>query len=128
MNPTPAQATVFFCHGSRNPDWRAPFDLLVAEYQQRFPLQPVRLAFLELMSPSMPDVLEELAGSGIIAVRVFPLFLAPGAHTGRDLPALVAQSRLRWPRLEVIIGPTLLESAQTRRAVLDALPTPYDVP
>lgn len=121
MNSGIAPATVFFCHGSRNPDWRSPFDLLVRDYQQRFPQQRVRLAFLELMSPSLPDVLEDLAASGIDSVQIFPLFLAPGAHTSRDLPALVAQSRQRWPGLQVEIGPTLLESEAARVALLNAL-------
>ena len=121
MKQAPAQATVFFCHGSRDPDWRGPFDLLVADYRRRFPQQPVRLAFLELMGPSLPEALGELADSGIASVQVFPLFLAPGAHTSRDLPTLVSQARLRWPQLQVAIGATLLESDQTRAAVIDAL-------
>ena len=118
--PDAAQATVFFCHGSRSTDWRAPFDLLVWDYQRRDPLHPVRLAFLELMSPSLPEVLEELAAAGIESVQVFPLFLAPGAHTTRDLPALVAEVRQRRPALRVAIGPTLLESGPTRAALVEA--------
>ena len=118
MAETPA--TVFFCHGSRSPEWRTPFDLLAGDYQRRNPGQRVRLAFLELMTPSLPDVLEELAAAGIDSVKVVPLFLAPGAHTSRDLPALVAQARNRHPRLRVAIGPTLLESGTTRAALVEA--------
>jgi sirohydrochlorin cobaltochelatase len=121
MNQALPQATVFFCHGSRSPDWRAPFDLLAADYQRRQPQQRVRLAFLELMSPTLPEVLAELAGAGTDVVRIVPLFLAPGAHTRRDLPALVAQARQRWPDLRVEIMPTLLESQTLRAAVVEAL-------
>jgi sirohydrochlorin cobaltochelatase len=73
--------------------------LLAEDYRRRFPEQLVSLAFLELMPPTLPQVLAELAGRGVGTVRVVPLFLAPGAHTRRDLPALVAQARLDWPAL-----------------------------
>jgi len=112
---------VFFCHGSRNPDWRTPFESLAQDYLRRFPNRLVRLAFLEMMSPPLTEVLAELARAGIVTVRIVPLFLAPGAHTNRDLPALVAQSRLQWPALQVEISPTLLESEALRTAVVDAL-------
>jgi sirohydrochlorin cobaltochelatase len=114
-------AIVFFCHGSRDPAWRTPFESLAVDYRSRFPGTPVRLAFLELMSPTLPDVLAELVAAGIDDVRVVPLFLAPGAHTRRDLPALVAQACERWPALKVAVAPTLLESDLLRSAVVDAL-------
>ena len=112
---------VFFCHGSRSAGWRLPFEQLAADYQRRFPQQRVRLAFLELMSPLLPDVLAELAAEGIRTIRVVPLFLAPGAHTSRDLPALLAQAGQRFPDLRVEIAPTLLESEILRHAVVEAL-------
>jgi sirohydrochlorin cobaltochelatase len=111
-------ATVFFCHGSRSLDWRAPFDLLAADYQQRFPEHRVRLAFLELMSPTLPEVLAELARGGEGSVRIVPLFLAPGAHTQRDLPALLAHAGQQWPGLRIQVSPTLLESDALRAAIV----------
>jgi sirohydrochlorin cobaltochelatase len=79
------------------------------------------------MSPTLPEVLAELAGTGTEAIRVVPLFLAPGAHTSRDLPALVGQVVEQWPALRVEIAPTLLESQALRAAVVAALqPPPYN--
>jgi sirohydrochlorin ferrochelatase len=54
-------------------------------------------------------------------MRIVPLFLAPGAHTGRDLPALVARAAHDWPQLEIAIEPSLLESAALRRAIVQTL-------
>jgi sirohydrochlorin cobaltochelatase len=73
------------------------------------------------MEPSLSVVLEELAAAGIAAVQVLPLFLAPGTHTRRDLPALVEQVQQRHPGLQVAIGATLLESAPARLALVHAL-------
>ena len=118
------QATVLFCHGSRNVDWRAPFDLLAADVQRRLP----GAAGL----PGLPgtDVAHRCrrcsrtsAGLGVERVQVVPLFLAPGAHTRRDLPALVAQAREQWPLLQVDVLPTLLESEALRNVLVETLGT-----
>ncbi len=114
-------ATVFFCHGSRSSDWRAPFDLLAADYQQRFPEHRVRLAFLELMGPTLPEVLADLASGGDGPVRIVPLFLAPGAHTQRDLPALLARAGEQWPGLTIEVHSTLLESDALRSAIVASI-------
>ena len=115
------EARIFFCHGSRCPSWRAPFDRLVENYQRRFPSPSVQLAFLEWMAPTLPEALEDLVGAGHEAIRIYPVFLAPGAHTQQDLPALVDAARQRWPGLQVSIAPTLLESPAIRVAVVDAI-------
>lgn len=118
---TGALATVFFCHGSRNPAWRVPFEQLLEEYRRANPRQPARLAFLELMSPSLPEVLEELVDAGCLDVEVHPLFLAAGSHTSDDLPALVARARARHSRLTVTVMPALLESPAIRAALVAAV-------
>jgi sirohydrochlorin cobaltochelatase len=115
------EARILFCHGSRDPAWREPFDALVREHQRRFPAHCVRLAFLELMAPSLAEAIDELAGAGCDSIRIEPLFLAPGAHTRTDLPALVARGRQRWPQLQLTIGATLLEPAAMREAIIDSL-------
>lgn len=120
----PMSALVFFCHGSRDPGWRSPFDRLVAEQRRRAPLAAVELAFLELMMPDLPTVLDQLVGQGHSRIRVVPLFLAAGAHTRRDLPALVAAAQERWPAVSISIDPALLDSPALRTAVLDALSGP----
>ena len=114
-------ALVFFCHGSRDPGWRTPFDRLVAEQRRLAPLAAVELAFLELMEPDLPTVLDRLAGQGHQRIRIVPLFLAAGTHTHRDLPALVEAARERWPALTITIAPALLDSATMRAAILEVL-------
>ena len=118
---TSPPVTVFFCHGSRSPDWRIPFEQLAEDYRRRSPDEQVRLAFLELMSPSLPEVLAEAAAAGATAVRIVPLFLAPGAHTSRDLQNLAADARRQWPQMAIDVERTLLESTTLRRALVETL-------
>lgn len=114
-------ARIFFCHGSRDEAWRAPFDQLVEDYRQRHPSHPVRLAFLEMMSPTLEQVIGELAAAGANDIDIVPLFLAPGAHTGRDLPAIIATVKKLRPGLRISVSPTVLESDAMRRALIDVI-------
>ena len=119
--PGSATATVFFCHGSRNPGWREPFERLLQEFGQANPDRAARLAFLELMAPTLPEVLAELADAGHGAIEIHPLFLAGGTHTGVDLPRLVAEATLARPGLRVTVGAPLLESPRIRALLVAAL-------
>ena len=122
--PASARAIVFFCHGSRNPAWREPFERLLQEFRQANPGRAARLAYLELMTPTLPEVLHELADAGHEDIEIHPLFLAGGAHTGVDLPRLVAEATRRRPSLRVTVGTPLLESARIRAALVAALARP----
>jgi sirohydrochlorin cobaltochelatase len=119
--PVPDRATVFFCHGSRNPGWREPFERLLEEFRQANPRRAARLAFLELMTPTLPQALAELAAAGHDVIEIHPLFLAGGAHTRVDLPALVAEATRDRPGLRVTVGAPLLESPRIRAALVAAL-------
>ena len=71
------------------------------------------------MAPSLPEVIDALATELRDDIRIVPLFLAPGGHTERDLPALVAEARERWPELRFTIEPTLTERDRFLDAVID---------
>lgn len=111
---------VFFSHGARQVSWRAPFDEILAEFRRQRPQVPAQLAFLEMMSPNLMEAVEVLVLAGVDQIDVIPLFLAPGGHTQRDLPELLAQVRLRWPQLQLHTGPTLTESTRVRQAIVEA--------
>ena len=117
-------AVVFFCHGSRDPGWRVPFEQLVAEQRRRTPASSVELAFLELMTPDLPTALDRLAAQGQTRIRIVPLFLAAGRHTRQDLPALIDAARERWPGVQISVDAPLLDQPAMRAALLDALCAP----
>lgn len=110
---------VFFCHGARQASWRVPFDEILAEFRRQCPQIPAQLAFLEMMSPGLIEAVEMLVQEGADEVDVIPLFLAPGGHTQRDLPELLAQVRQRWPQLQLLTRPTLTESTRVRQAIVE---------
>ena len=56
-----ARALVLFAHGARSASWAAPFERLREMVAARAPGVDVSLAFLELMSPRLPERVAALA-------------------------------------------------------------------
>lgn len=93
------RAMVLFAHGARDPRWAEPFRRLQAIVQAQAPDLVVSLAFLELMSPRLPELAVELAADGIADVTVVPVFLGQGGHVMRDLPVIVDELKQSFPEM-----------------------------
>jgi sirohydrochlorin cobaltochelatase len=89
---------ILFAHGARDASWAAPFEAVAARVRQARPQLAVRLAFLELMTPTLLDAGRQLVDDGCLLIDVLPLFLGSGSHLRRDLPALMAQLRAAHPQ------------------------------
>lgn len=117
---TTTVCTILFAHGSRDPRWREPFDAVLAQAKKQAGAQGrVELAFLELMSPSLGDVLDGLIAEGQRHIRIAPLFFAAGQHLRVDLPELVAEAQARHPGLQVEILPPMGASALMQERIAD---------
>lgn len=112
-------AIVLFAHGSRDPAWAAPFHALKALVESRKPGTRVELAFLERMRPTLDEAIDAAAEGRIERVLVVPLFLAPGGHTTRDLPALLEAARARHPALAIRATSSIGEEAGVLAALAD---------
>ena len=93
----PRTGLVLFAHGARDPRWALPFEAVAERVRAQRPGVPVRLAFLEFMSPSLPEAGAELAAAGCARVEVLPLFLGAGGHVRKDLPLLMDALRAAHP-------------------------------
>ncbi|WP_332854283.1 sirohydrochlorin chelatase [Duganella sp. S19_KUP01_CR8] len=111
------QALILFAHGARAASWAAPFERLRDLTQARTPEVRVSLAFLELMTPRLPELVAELTADGITRITVVPVFLGQGGHVLRDLPLMVEQLRLDHPQATI----NVVEAAGENAAVLNAL-------
>ncbi len=88
---------VLFAHGARDPAWAAPFEAVAARVRHQQPGAGVRLAFLEFMSPTLPEAGAALVAEGCRHVAVLPLFLGAGGHVRKDLPRLLDGLRQAHP-------------------------------
>lgn len=111
---------LLFAHGARDPAWARPFETIATHMRAASPAQPVALAYLELMQPSMADAAEALAAQGCTAITVVPLFLGAGGHVRRDLPELVAALRERLPAVSIRATAAIGETDVVTRAIASA--------
>jgi sirohydrochlorin cobaltochelatase len=110
-------ALILFGHGARDPRWAEPFQRLQALLQAQMPDKEVLLAFLELMSPRLPESIGDLVNRGVESVTVVPVFFGQGGHVLRDLPAMVDQLRKEYPALSLNVAKAVGEND----AVLNAI-------
>jgi len=113
------QAMILFAHGARAPGWAAPFERLRDVTQTRLPGVDVSLAFLELMSPRLPERVAALAAQGVSEVTIVPVFLGQGGHVLRDLPLMVDELRGAYPQLAFAVAGAVGEDADVLRAMAD---------
>ncbi len=110
---------ILFAHGARAASWAAPFERLRDATQARTPDAEVVLAFLELMTPSLPDTVAAMVARGIDQVTVVPVFLGQGGHLLRDLPALCDTIRAAHPSLNLNVVGAIGEDPGVQRAMAD---------
>lgn len=111
------RALVLFAHGARDPRWAEPFRRLQQLVQTQQPDLRVELAFLELMEPRLPELVQLLEDGGHTEITVVPVFFGQGGHLLRDLPLLAEQLRQAHPELTIKIAGAVGEDPQVLQAI-----------
>jgi sirohydrochlorin cobaltochelatase len=112
---------VLFAHGSRDPEWARPFEGISRQLERKLGGVPVRLAYLELMKPSLGDAVDALAAAGAKSIRVVPLFLGAGGHVKQDLPRLVSEAAGAHPKLRLTLEKPIGEQPNVIAAIAEAI-------
>lgn len=97
---------ILFAHGSRDPSWASSLETLSSEVRAIDPEREVRTAFLELQSPDLPTVIDEMAPRHT-HLDICPVFWAATGHVRRDVPALLEAARRNHPDLSLRLLPAL---------------------
>ena len=108
---------VLFAHGARDPEWARPFEAIRDRVRQSRPECPVRLAYLELMAPTLEEAIASLVEEGALAVTVFPLFLAQGGHLKEDLPRILEAIRAGHPHVPISLERAIGEVPEVVEAI-----------
>jgi sirohydrochlorin cobaltochelatase len=103
------QNTILFGHGSRDPAWRIPIDRVAERMRAIDPQCGVRCAFLELTEPDIKQVASELVANGVTHITVLPMFLGVGRHAREDLPLLVQELQVKYPKVKFELKPSVGE-------------------
>jgi sirohydrochlorin cobaltochelatase len=110
-------ALVLFAHGARDAQWAEPFRALQAAVSSKRPDLAVRLAFLEMMEPTLGDCVARLAQEGCRRITIAPLFLAQGGHLRKDLPRLLKDLQAKHASTDISVLPPIGEVTE----LLDAI-------
>lgn len=115
-----APVLLVVAHGSRDPRHAATVHALTGRVRALRPGLRVETGFLDFNAPSVPRVLERLAGQGVDDVVALPLLLTRAFHAKSDIPSVLREARGGLPRLRVrqaeVLGPSpQLNSALERR-------------
>lgn len=111
------RALILFAHGARDPRWAEPFQRLQKIVEDQQPDVTVPLAFLEFMTPRLPELVQQLAQSGCSEMTVVPVFFGQGGHVLRDLPVMVEQLKTQYPHIQLNVAAAVGENT----AVLNAI-------
>jgi sirohydrochlorin cobaltochelatase len=99
---------ILLAHGSRDARWQSPFLALASDLD-------LPLAFLEMATPTIAEIMHQQIASGVKHIRVLPLFMASGgAHVLRDIPQLLAEARGQYPQVTFEQLPALGEHPEVQ--------------
>lgn len=110
------KALVLFAHGSRDPNWRVPFEAILAEVKAQYS-DLATLAFLESMQPSLDKGIANMVDSGATSVHIVPLFLAVGSHLKHDMPLLIEQARQAHPTITITTSKAIGEDSDMQNVI-----------
>jgi len=116
MSSFATTGTILFAHGSRDPQWRLPFEGILKK-MQALSSSPTSLAFLECMAPTLEQAIDDMVSAGIKQITVVPIFLAVGSHVRKDLPILLAAARLKHPDLVLQASAAIGEQPAIQEAI-----------
>ncbi|HEX7636166.1 MAG TPA: CbiX/SirB N-terminal domain-containing protein [Noviherbaspirillum sp.] len=111
------RALVLFGHGARDPKWAEPFLHLQGIIQAQSQGVTVALAFLELMSPRLSELVAQLVRDGCAEITVVPVFFGQGGHVLRDLPMMIEQLRQAHPGLALKVAQAVGEDTEVLNAI-----------
>lgn len=106
---------VLTAHGSADPRSSANAHAIAGHLRRLLPDTAVQVAFCELNTPNLIDVLADTAAGSVVV----PLLLASAYHARTDIPALIAQSGAEVIQADVLgEDPRLLQVMRERLSTL----------
>ncbi len=91
-------------HGSGSEEAQQVFEEIVTLVSEKLNYGMVRGAAMEFASPALEEVAAGLVELGIEEIIIVPLFIYPGVHIKRDIPAMIDQLKKEYPEVRFVKG------------------------
>jgi sirohydrochlorin ferrochelatase len=116
---------VLVAHGSRRQASNEEVKVLAARVEKHLPsgFSGVKVAFLELASPSIEAAIDSGYEEGASELLVLPYFLSAGTHVAKDVPSEVAKAMDKWPDKKIDIVPHIGSLDSMIDLILSVCPT-----
>ncbi|MEM7327040.1 MAG: sirohydrochlorin chelatase, partial [Actinomycetota bacterium] len=130
---TASEGVLLVGHGSRCMISAEQMHVIGDQAQAALPHLIVEVGFLEMTDPPAGVVLDAMVARGCKRIVVLPLMLLGASHAKSDVPAIVVESRLRHPNVDIAFGsplgpvPELVEIAADNLAAVDGSGLPLVV-
>ncbi len=113
--------TILLAHGSRNPQWKQPFEHLLDLAKMHASHLQWELAYMELAQPSLSEAVQQLMQQNSLhCICILPVFMATGEHLIKDIPAILEPLQEEYPKTQFKLFPALGESALVQEAFVTA--------
>lgn len=93
---------ILLAHGSRDSRWCRTFEQGLKAINARLDHQ-ASLAYMEMATPTLAEVVETFYAQGTRNFRIVPLFFAAGRHLLHDVPAQLEALEQQWPGVRLIL-------------------------
>lgn len=110
-------ALILLAHGSRDKQWKKPFEKIKNEIKKECLFENVELAFFELDTPLLEDVVSEYRYKGYRKIKIEPLLLASGYHIQKDLPARLKKLKMQFSNLDFTTGTALIDREMVSNSI-----------
>ena len=95
------KAVLVISHGSRSGKTVAEVRALTKELKSRSGLAIIDYAFLEIVSPSIPEGIKNCVEKGANDITILLNFLNAGKHVDEDIPRIVKEARNHYPHVTI---------------------------
>ena len=113
-------------HGSRRPEANEQLESIAQLLRDRDPERIVRVAHMEIASPTIAEGIAACVEEGAREIVVHPYLLAPGRHSREDIPSLAAEAAADHPGVTVRVSEPLGVHEKLVDVVLERINTAYD--
>ena len=101
------KSLLLIAHGSKKADAKDEILSLTGKLRERLQgnYDMVSCAFLERVTPTVPEKIQEFIDNGAVDILIVPYLLATGTHVAADIPNMVTEFKKLYPDITIRILP-----------------------